>query len=389
MSDLEAQPPSVRPVRKLVFVLVLLVLAVGLALLVFHGIQTRVRAEATLVRETESSAALSVGVIRPKAGAPEDELVLPGNIQAFTDAPVYARTNGYLKRWYFDIGARVKSGALLAEIETPEVDQQLRQARAELETAQANNRLAATTADRWKSLLESDSVSHQETEEKVGDLAAKKAAEAAASANVKRLEEMQSWERIYAPFDGVVTARNVDLGSLINAGSNGSGKELFHIAAIREMRVYVQVPQAFSRAARPGTPAELALAELPGRRFRGRITRTSNAIDPASRTLMVEVDVDNLDGTLLPGAYVQVHLKLRAADRTLTVPVNVLLFRSEGIGVAAVRDGRIVLLPITIGHDYGDDVEITSGVSAADQLIVNPPDSIVAGQAVQIAGHTR
>jgi len=332
-------------VRKLVFVLVLLVLAVGLALLVFHGIQTRVRAEATLVRETESSAALSVGVIRPKSGRARRRTGPSRNIQAFTDAPVYARTNGYLKRWYFDIGARVKSGALLAEIETPEVDQQLRQARAELETAQANNRLAATTADRWKSLLESDSVSHQETEEKVGDLAAKKAAEAAASANVKRLEEMQSWERIYAPFDGVVTARNVDLGSLINAGSNGSGKELFHIAAIREMRVYVQVPQAFSRAARPGTPAELALAELPGRRFRGRITRTSNAIDPASRTLLVEVDVENLDGTLLPGAYVQVHLKLRAADRTLTVPVNVLLFRSEGISVAAVRDGRIVLLP--------------------------------------------
>ncbi|MGO9094482.1 MAG: efflux RND transporter periplasmic adaptor subunit [Bryobacteraceae bacterium] len=389
MSDLEAIPPSVRPVRKLVLAVVLLAVAAGLAVLVFHGIQTRVRAEAALVRETERSAALSVGVIRPKAGAPEDELVLPGNIQAFTDTPVYARTNGYLKRWYFDIGARVKSGELLAEIETPEVDQQLRQARAQLETAQANNRLAATTADRWKSLLESDSVSHQETEEKVGDLAAKKAAEDAAGANVKRLEEMQSWERVYAPFDGVVTARNIDIGSLINAGSNGAGKELFHIAAIREMRVYVQVPQSFSRAARPGTPAELALAELPGRRFRGRIARTSNAIDPASRTLMVEVDVENLDGALLPGAYVQVHLKLKAADRTLTVPVNVLLFRSEGIGVAAVHNGRIALLPITIGHDYGDDVEITSGVSPADQLIVNPPDSIVAGQSVQIAGRAR
>jgi RND family efflux transporter MFP subunit len=389
MSDLEAKPPASRPGRRLIFVLVLAAMAVGLAVLVVNGIQTRVRAATALARETESSAVLEVGVIRPKAGAPEDELVLPGNIQAFTDTPVYARTNGYLKRWYSDIGARVKAGQLLAEIETPEVDQQLRQARAELETAQANYRLAATTANRWQSLLETDSVSHQETEEKVGDLAAKKAAEAAASANVKRLEEMQSWERIYAPFEGVVTARNVDLGSLINAGSNGSGKELFHIAAIREMRVYVQVPQAFSRAARPGTPAELALAELPGRRFRGRITRTSNAIDPASRTLMVEVDVDNLDGALLPGAYVQVHLKLRAADRTLTVPVNVLLFRSEGIGVAAVRDGRIVLLPITIGHDYGDAVEITSGVSAADELIVNPPDSIVAGQAVQIAGRTR
>ena len=200
---------------------------------------------------------------------------------------------------------------------------------------------------------------------------------------------MQSWQRIYAPFDGVVTARNVDLGALINAGSNGAGKELFHIAAVREMRVYVQVPQAYSRAARPGISAELALAELPGRRFQGRIARTSNAIDPASRTLMVEVDVDNRDGALLPGAYVQVRLKLRAADRALTVPVNVLLFRSEGIGVAAVRDGRIVLLPIAIGHDYGDSVEVTSGLSPADRLIVNPPDSIVAGQAVQIAGSAR
>jgi RND family efflux transporter MFP subunit len=368
---------------------VLLALAVGVAVLVFKGIRTRVRAEAALVRETEKSAVLEVGVIRPTAGAPEDDLILPGEIQAFTDTPVYARTNGYLKRWYFDIGARVKAGDLLAEIETPEVDQQLRQARAELETAQANCRLAATTADRWQSLLQSDSVSHQETEEKVGDLAAKKAAEDAAGANVKRLEEMQSWERIYAPFDGVVTARNIDIGSLINAGSNGSGKELFHVAAIREMRVYVQVPQAYSRAARPGTPAYLALAELPGRRFPGRIARTSNAIDPASRTLMVEVDVENRDGALLPGAYVQVHLKLRAADRTLTVPVNVLLFRSEGIGVAAVRDGRIALLPIAIGHDYGDSVEITSGVGPADRLIVNPPDSIVAGQAVQISAGAR
>jgi RND family efflux transporter MFP subunit len=389
MSELETKAPIGGPGRRLIFAVVLLALAVGVAVLVFKGIRTRVRAEAALVRETEKSAVLEVGVIRPTAGAPEDDLILPGEIQAFTDTPVYARTNGYLKRWYFDIGARVKAGDLLAEIETPEVDQQLRQARAELETAQANCRLAATTADRWQSLLQSDSVSHQETEEKVGDLAAKKAAEDAAGANVKRLEEMQSWERIYAPFDGVVTARNIDIGSLINAGSNGSGKELFHVAAIREMRVYVQVPQAYSRAARPGTPAYLALAELPGRRFPGRIARTSNAIDPASRTLMVEVDVENRDGALLPGAYVQVHLKLRAADRTLTVPVNVLLFRSEGIGVAAVRDGRIALLPIAIGHDYGDSVEITSGVGPADRLIVNPPDSIVAGQAVQISAGAR
>ncbi|MGA2434341.1 MAG: efflux RND transporter periplasmic adaptor subunit [Bryobacteraceae bacterium] len=379
-----AEAPIGRPGAKRTFTVVLVLLAVALAALVFRGIRTRVRAEVALARETERSAVLEVGTILPKAGAQAEELTLPGNIQAFTDTPVYSRTDGYLKRWYTDIGARVKTNQLLAEIETPEVDQELRQARAETETAQANLQLSSSTATRWESLLKTDSVSHQETDEKIGDLAAKKAAVDAAVANVKRLEEMQLWERIYAPFDGIITARNVDTGSLITAGSSSGGKELFHIAAIGKMRVYVQVPQAYSRVARPGTATDLALAELPGRHFRGRIARTSNAIDPVSRTLTVEVDVDNPDGTLLPGAYVEVHMKLPGAAGALKVPVNALMFRSEGIGVAAVRNGHIVLLPITIGHDYGDDVEITSGVSATDRLIVNPPDSIVAGEAVQI-----
>ncbi len=394
MNELETkgapvEPPIERRTSKHTFAVVLVLALAALGVLIVRGIQARVRAEASLAGDTERAAALEVSVIQPKAGAKADELILPGNIQAFTDTPVFSRTDGYLKRWYSDIGARVKAGQLLAEIETPEVDQQLRQARADLETAQANLQLSQSTATRWEGLLKTDSVSHQETEEKIGDLAAKKATVDSGIANVKRLEEMQSWERIYAPFDGVITARNIDIGSLINAGSNGSGKELFHLAAISKMRVYVQVPQAYSHAARPGTAADLALAELPGRHFLARVARNSNAIDLNSRTLLVEVDVDNPDGTLLPGAYVEVHIKLPGAARTVTVPVNALVFRSEKMSVAAVRNGHIALLPITIGHDYGDEVEVTSGVNAADQLIVNPPDSLVDGQAVQVVSRGR
>lgn len=368
-----------------VWILVAVLAAAGLGMLILRGIQTRLRAETALARETREAAVLSVNVVLPKAGAPADELILPGNIAAFTDTPVYARTNGYLQRWYVDIGARVQAGQLLAEIETPEVDQQLRQARAELSTALANYQLARSTAERWQFLLKTDSVSHQQTEEKLGDLAAKKASVDAASANVRRLEETQSFQKIYAPFAGVVTARNIDIGALINAGSNGPGKELYHIADIRKLRIYVQVPQANSRAALPGTAAELAVPELPGRRFHGRIARTSNAIDVSSRTLLVEVDVDNPDGVLLPGAFVEVHLKLPAGAHSLTVPVNALLFRAEGMTVAAVRGDHVELLPVTIGQDYGDTLEVTSGLDASEQLVVNPPDSLAAGQKVRVA----
>ncbi|HUA63713.1 MAG TPA: efflux RND transporter periplasmic adaptor subunit [Verrucomicrobiae bacterium] len=345
----------------------------------------RVHAESALALRTEDSAIPSVHVIQPNRGGAATELVLPGNMEAFTDTPVYARTNGYLRRWFFDIGAHVKSGQLLAEIETPEVDQQLLQARAELATAQANYKLAKSTAERWQELRKTDSVSQQETDEKVGDLEAKGAVASAAAANVKRLEETQAFQKVYAPFDGVITARNIDIGDLINAGSNGPGRELFHMAAVGRMRVYVQVPQMNSRSATPGTPAELAVPEMPGRRFTARVVRTSDSMDPASRTLKVEVDVDNPGGTLIPGEFVEVHFKLAAPINSVIVPVNALLFRSEGMTAAVVRDGRVALLPVTIGHDYGDSLEVTSGLDANDRIILNPPDSIANGQQIRIA----
>ncbi len=310
-------------------------------------------------------------------------------MEAFTDTPVYARTNGYLRRWYVDIGAHVKAGELLAEIETPEIDRQLEQARAERATAQANYKLSKSTAERWQALRKSDSVSVQETDEKVGDLESKSAAVEAAEANVKRLEETQAFQKIYAPFDGVVTARNIDIGDLINAGSNASQRELFHMAAIRQMRVYVEVPQMNARNTGPGTAAELAVPEMPGRRFGGRVVRTSDAMDPASRTLKVEVDVDNPNGTLMQGEFVEVHFRLPAPANSVTVPVNALLFRAEGMTAAVVRDGRVALVPVTIGHDYGDALEVTSGLTAEDRIVVNPPDSISNGDAVRLAAGAR
>ncbi|HWQ54558.1 MAG TPA: efflux RND transporter periplasmic adaptor subunit [Bryobacteraceae bacterium] len=379
-----AAPPVRRPSRAL-WALVLVAFALVLGHFIFRGIQSRLVAQTALVRETRAATVLSVNVVRPKPGAAADELVLPGNIEAFTDTPVYARTNGYVKRWYADIGTRVDAGQLLAEIETPEVDQQLRQARAELATAEANYRLARSTAERWQHLLKTDSVSHQQTEEKLGDLEAKRAVVEASGANVKRLEETQSFQKIYAPFAGMITVRNIDIGALVSAGSNGPGRELYHLAAISRLRVFVQVPQVNSRAAIPGTPVELALAEMPGRRFRGQLTRTANAIDVASRTLRVEIDVDNAEGLLLPGAYVEAHLKLKAGIHSLTIPVNAVLFRSEGMSVATVSDHRVAISRITIGHDYGDSLEVTGGLSADDLLVVNPPDSIAAGDTVEIA----
>jgi RND family efflux transporter MFP subunit len=306
-------------------------------------------------------------------------------MEAFTDAPIYARTNGYVRRWFVDIGAHVKARQLLAEIETPEVDQQLGQARAQFATAQADYKLAKSTAERWQNLRKTDSVSQQETDEKVGDMESKSATMEASRANVRRLEETQSFQKIYAPFSGVITARNVDIGDLINAGSNGTGSDLFRLEAIRQMRVYIQVPQLNSRSAVPGMPAELAIPEMPGKRFAGHVVRTSDAMDPASRTLRVEVDVDNPDGVLMPSEYVEVHLKVSAPTNSLIVPVNALLFRSEGISAAVVRADHVVLQPIIIGRDFGDELEVTSGLAPDDQIVINPPDSIAAGQKVRLA----
>jgi len=333
--------------------------------------------------QTHDAAFLTVSVTHPKITGATQELVLPGNTQPLIDAPVFARTNGYLKQWYADIGVRVKAGDLLAEIETPEVDQQLQQAKAELETAQANLSLAQVTAARMVNLEKKGAVARQDADNVVGDMNSKKAIVDSAAANVKRLQDLQSYEKVYAPFDGVITARNTDIGALINA--NGAGKELFHVSAINRLRVFISVPEDNLQAATNDAPATLTLNEFPGRVFKGTIVRNSNSIDLASRTLLVEVDVDNPTSELLPGAYVSVHLKFTGPSATaLTIPVTTVLFRSEGIRAAVVRNGRAELVPITIGRDFGDTLEVRAGLQPQESLVVNPPDSLISGTPVKV-----
>jgi RND family efflux transporter MFP subunit len=356
----------------------------ALALMIYSGIHSRAAAESRLKQRTEEASIPTVSVVFPREGAPTQEIVLPGNTQAFSDAPIYARTSGYLKRWYFDIGAHVQKGQLLAEIETPEVDQQLQQAQADLHTAQANLNIAKITASRWQDLVSTGSVSQQETDQAVSNLSAVKAAAESSAANVRRLEQLQSFEKIYAPFDGIITARNTDIGALIDAGASTQPRELFHITAIRTLRVYVSVPEVYSRAARSGAPASLTLDEFPRQTFHGTIVRNANSIDIASRTLLVEVDVDNPTGQLLPGAYVFVHLKLPDETRSVTVPSNTLIFRKEGLQVALVRNDKAELVPVKIGRDYGNTVEIVSGLQPTDPIIVDPSDSLIAGMPVRL-----
>ena len=363
----------------------------GLAILIVGGAIVarfvgRAHAERVLARATLEAAVPSVNVIHPQAGAPDQEIALPGYTQAFTDTPVYARTSGYLKSWRVDIGARVKKGDLLAEIETPEVDQQLRQARADLATARANLNLAVITAERNENLLKTRSVSTQDRDNAQGALAADKAIVESNEGNVGRLAQLQSYEKIYAPFDGVVTARNTDIGALVDAGANSPSKELFHLAAIDTLRVYVSVPESYSRAAHPGAAANLTLDEFPGESFHGTLVRNSNAIDLSSRTLLVEVDVDNRAGRLLPGAYTFVHLTLPTAVQSVTLPSNTLIFRKEGLRAAVVRNGHAQLVALTIGRDYGEKVEILSGLEPSDEVISDPSDSLVSGTAVHNAG---
>ena len=362
--------------------------ALALGVIIYAGIHERAMAASNLGTVTERAAITTVNVVEPKSGAALEEIVLPGNTQAFSDTPIYARTNGYLKRWYVDIGAHVKQGQLLAEIETPEIDQQLEQARADLQTSEANEQLAQITATRWQNLLKTDSVSKQETDQAVKDLSAKQATVESMTANVHRLEQLQSFERIYAPFSGVITARNTDIGALINAGAGGMPQELFHMAAVNRLRIYVAVPEVDSEAAQNGARAALSLDEYPGETFQGTIVRNSDAIDLNSRTLNVEVDIDNRDGRIRPGAYVFVHLKIpeksTGATASLTIPANTLLFRSEGLRVGVVRGDRAELVPITIGRDYGSTVEVISGLKPTDQVIVNPSDSLTTGTPVRV-----
>jgi RND family efflux transporter MFP subunit len=361
----------------------------AVAALLVSGIRSRVKAGATLRAETAQAALPAVSVVSPKQTAPADEVILPGNVQPYITSPIYARTNGYLKKWYFDIGAHVKKGQLLAVIETPEVDQQLEQARSNLLTAQANLELASTTKTRYQGLLKSNAVSQQDVDNAVGTYNANKAIVEADKAAVQQYSALVSFEKIYAPFDGVITARNTDIGDLINSGSSTAAKaDLFHIAQPGKLRVYVNVPEEYSRGITVGMTADLSLAEFPDRKFQGRVVRTADAITMTTRTLLVEIDVDNPTGTLLTGSYAEVHLAVPTQSSTFLIPVNALLFRTEGLRVGVVSDGKVVLTAVTPGHDFGNQIEIVAGLKPGDQIIVNPPDSIVSGQAVQIVQAT-
>jgi RND family efflux transporter MFP subunit len=369
--------------------LVLVIAAVAVAALLISGIWSRVRAGKTLRAETAQAALPAVSVVSPKPTAPTDEIILPGNVQPYITSPIYSRTNGYLKKWYFDIGAHVRNGQLLAVIETPEVDQQLQQARSNLLTAQANLELASVTKTRYQGLLKSNAVSQQDVDNAVGTYNANKSIVEADKAAVEQYSALASFEKIYAPFDGVITARNTDIGDLINSGSGtGVKTDLFHIAQPGRLRVYVNVPEEYSQGIKTGMTADLTLAEFPGRKFQGRLVRTAEAINVTTRTLLIEIDLNNPSGTLLTGSYAEVHLAIPTQASTFLIPVNTLLFRSEGLRVGVVEEGKVALTAVIPGHDFGNEIEIVSGLAASDQVIVNPPDSIVSGQAVQIVQAT-
>ena len=359
------------------------VAGIVLLLAIAYGLHIRSASEKQLVITTEEAAIPTVNVVHPAAGTGDGDLALPGTVEAFTDTPIYSRTNGYLKKWYFDIGARVRKGQLLAVIETPEIDQQLDQSRAELERMQADAQLAGVTSNRWQALLAKHAVSQQEADQTRANYIAAQAAVDASRANVRRLEQLQSYERIIAPFDGVITQRNTDIGDLIDAGSGSSSpRQLFHLDAINRLRVYVAVPEVDADAIHNGDMATLTQDSNPNERIRGTIVRNSDAINQSTRTLNVEVDINNSRHLLLPGAYVFVHFHLPPIENTVTIPSNTLLFRAEGLRVGVVRNDRVQLMPITIGHDFGSSVEITSGLTAADEIITNPSDSLASGAAV-------
>jgi RND family efflux transporter MFP subunit len=367
--------------------LVLVGVVVVTAVVAWWGISSRARSMTTLTEETHQLNAVNVAVTRPKAGAPEEEIVLPGTLQAYADAPIYARTNGYLKRRLVDLGTRVKAGQLLAEIDAPELEQQLQQARADLATSDANLRLAKLTADRYRELAKSDSVTQQDSDNASGALDARKAALDSSRHNVERLEQLQGFTRISSPIDGVITSRNTDVGALIDPGaSGGAARELFHVSSIGRLRLFVSIPERYSPVARKGLTADLTLAEFQGRRFAGTLVRTSEAIDVASRTLLAELEVRNPTGELLPGAFAQVHFKLPKAVSSWTLPVSTLIFRAGGVQVAVVRpDSTVELTRVSLGRDFGTEVEVLDGVGADSVVIVSPPDSLVNKQTVRVS----
>ncbi len=349
------------------------------------GIMSRFSERRALADETEQLAIATVSIVHPKVESPQEELVLPSTLQAFTESPIYARTNGYLKKWYHDIGSPVHQGELLADIETPEIDQELMQARAARDQSTAQLEIAKSSAKRWENLQKMDAVAQQETDERNSSYTQAQANLAAADANLRRLEQLESFKHVYAPFSGVVTKRSVDIGALINAGNNGPNQQLFNIARIDPIRVYVSVPENYAASVRPGVRSKIELASIAGRDFSGNVVRTADAIDPGTRTLLTEIDMPNPKGELLPGAYAQVHFDLKIQVPRWTVPVNALLFRAEGVRAAVVDgSGNVQLKPVVIGRDYGRDVEVLSGVEASDAVVLNPPDSLEDGEHVAV-----
>jgi membrane fusion protein, multidrug efflux system len=386
----DAPPPAARAPRRYVLPLVI----GGLAAVLFTvGLAPRLAAKHALTQQVAAQRALPVSIVTPKPAPASSELLLPGSVMPYADASIYARTSGYVLHWYTDIGAKVKTGDTLAVIETPELDAQLRQARADAATAQANYDYANTTAKRWQALLQTQSVAQQDADARTSDMEAKRAILASAQANVARLAELVSYEKVTAPFDGVITARNVDIGALVTAGGtpglSAMPGELFHIEETNTLRIYIDVPQNDASEVGKGTSVYLTTQQYPGRRFDAQVARSSDAIDPVSRTLRVEVDVDNKDGALLPGAYAQVHLQLDAAHPALELPVSALLFRPDGVTVAVAGPGdKVQLKTVTIGRDFGTYVEVATGLAKTDRVINNPGDAIVTGEAVAIERST-
>ena len=380
----EYTPERTPEKKSLLFVF--LIVAV-LALLILGGftlLQRRTQYKA-LANETEKMAVPTVAVVHPTPEPGQEDLVLPSTTQAYVESPIYARTNGYLKKWYHDIGSRVKKGELLADIDTPEVDQQLSQARADLGTSKANEDLSKITATRYQDLIKTDGVSKQEVDNAVGDYAAKRATMASSEANVRRLEELESFKHIFAPFSGVITRRDIDIGNLINAGNGGAAQELFDLAQTDPIRTYVRVPEIYGSTIHGGLGAYLELSQFPGERFEGKVVRTADAIDLSSRTLNTEVDVPDKDGRLLPGGYAQVHLLVMVSGQRLQVPVNALLFRSEGLRAVVIDENhKTHLQPLTIGRDYGTALEVLQGLSSNDWIVLNPPDSLEEGVQVNV-----
>jgi multidrug efflux system membrane fusion protein len=378
--EIADRPRSARRVALLLFGVVILFAVIFAVVLV-----QRIRHNRALARDTEALAVPNLTVISPKVQAASEELVLPGQLEAYIESPIYARVNGYILRWYHDIGSHVRQGEPLADIDTPDLDQQLSHAQASLRQVEASLALARISAERWQNLLKSDSVSRQEADVQQSNYEQAQANVAAARAGVRQIEEMETFKHVYAPFSGVITKRLIDIGSLINAGNGGTNHELFDLARVDPLRIYAAVPEANSPAIHAGVAAYITLVEMPGARFQGKVVRTANAIDPATRTLLTEVDIPNPNGRLLPGAYAQVHFALSNPQPSLTLPINALLFRADGLQAAVVgSDGRVQLRAVTPGRDYGSSIEVLGGVSAGDRVVLNPPDSLESGERVRV-----